>query len=163
MQDSLAAESERLSRVMLRSHVERCLQDIWDVPRPAVDGDGDYPFRHGTAMCWVTLMLDSPVAGVRVLGHAATGLRSSAKLLGELNELNNRSRWARVALAGGVVEVRVELHWAAVGRHSLDQAIGSVGQVADDVGALLATVYGGRTPFPPKLDETDHSAGEGAA
>lgn len=92
-------EQDAGQRVLLRSHLERCLQDIWTRPDLNTDADGDYPFRRGSAMCWVSLPA-GPVAGVRVFAHAAAGLKASAKLL------------------------------------------------ADDLGPLLASVYGGHTPYP---------------
>ena len=45
---------------LVRSHVERCLQDIWQVCRVAVDDDGDYPFRAGVAACWVRVDSRTP-------------------------------------------------------------------------------------------------------
>jgi hypothetical protein len=161
MEHTKAAEEQRVTQVLLRSHVERCLQDIWDVPDLVIDDDGDYPYRRGTAMCWVS-PFDGPVPGVRVFAHAAYGLKPSAKLLREVNDLNVRSVWARVALLNGVVRVSAELHWAAVDRLALEQAARGVGEVADDIGALLATVYGGHTPFPVEVTGQDE-AQEGRA
>ena len=140
-------EEQRRQMEMLRSHVERCLQDIWDTRDLVIDDDGDYPYRHGTAMCWVSLF-GGPVPGVRVFANAAYGLKCSARLLREVNDLNGRSTWARVVLQDGVVRVSAELHWAAVDRLALEQAAGAVASVADDIGALLAAVYGGHTAFP---------------
>jgi len=162
MEHIKTAEHDQRLQVMLRSHVERCLQEIWDQRELATDPDQDYPYRYGTAMCWVSLV-DGPVPGVRVFAHAARELRSSAKLLREVNELNMRSRWAKVAYHGGIVQVVAELHWAGVDRLALEQVIGSVGEVAADIGSLFATVYGGATPFPPELEQQDQNADEKAA
>ena len=154
MEHTKTAEEQRHQEVLLRSHVERCLQDIWDVHDLVIDDDGDYPYRHGTAMCWVSPFA-GPVPGVRVFAHAAQQLKPSAKLLREVNDLNVRSVWARVAFQSGVVRVSAELHWAAVDRLALEQAARAVGEVADDIGALLATVYGGHTPFPAEEQGQD--------
>jgi len=162
MEHNKTAEQEQRTQVLLRSHLERCLQDIWDTRELMTDTDQDYPYRHGTAMCWVSL-LDGPAPGVRVFAHAAYALRTSAKLLREVNELNVRSRWAKVAYHDGIVRVSAELHWGAVDRLAMEQAIRVVGEVADDIGSLLATVYGGSTPFPPELEEQDQNADEEAA
>ena len=162
MENMKAGEHEQRNQVMLRSHVERCLQDIWDTRELITDIDDDYPFRYGTAACWVSL-LDGPNSGVRVFAHAAHGLKTSAKLLREVNELNVQSRWARLALHEGTVRVSVELHWSAVDRLALEHSLRAVGQVSDDVGALLATVYGGSTPFPPEIDEQCQNSDEDAA
>lgn len=162
MKDMKAGAGEKRHEVMLRSHVERCLQDIWDTRELITDADDDYPFRFGTAACWVSLF-DGPNSGVRVFAHAAHGLKSSAKLLREVNELNVQSRWARLALNDGTVRVSAELHWSAVDRLALEHALRAVGQVSDDVGSLLATVFGGSTPFPPEIDERCQSSDDDAA
>ena len=98
-----------------------------------------------------------------MFAHAAHGLKSSAKLLREINELNVQSRWARLALHDGTVRVSTELPWSAVDRLALEHSLRAVGQVSDDVGSLLATVYGGSTPFPPEIDEQCQSTDEDAA
>lgn len=155
-------EQEQRTVVLLRSHLERCLQDVWGTQELMTDGDLDYPFRHGTAMCWVSI-LDGPVPGVRVFAHAAQELGTGAKLLREVNELNARSCWAKVAFHDGTVMVATDLHWAAVDRLALEQAIDAVGQIANDIGSLLAGVYGGATPFPPELEGQDQNADGQAA
>lgn len=162
MEHTREAEERAVTLTMLRSHVERCLQDIWDTRELVVDGDGDYPFRQGTAMGWVSVVAGPPPS-VRVFAHAAHGLRRTAKLLGEVNDLNARSRWAKVAFAHGIVQVSIELPPAAVDRLTLAGAVVSVGEVADDVGGLLAAVFGGQTPLPAVPQEHDQNATEEAA
>lgn len=157
-------ESEERGRilVMLRSHVERCLQDIWESPELITDPDADYPYRYGTAACWVSI-LDGPELGVRVFAHAAVGVRPSAKLAREVNELNDNAVWVKVVLAGALVGVSAVLHWSAVDRIALELAVRQVGGVADDIGVLLAGVYGGHTPFPAdELGQDQPMGGEAA-
>lgn len=140
----------------IRSHVERCLQDIWDLPRVEPDADGDYPFRWGTAACFVRVEDDDPVL-VRVWAYAVVGARPTAKLLQELNDVNRRSRTAHAYFGDGFVVVEQALHAAGVDRDTLSQACLAAGTVADDIGAMIAAVHGGTTPFPagdePALDE----------
>lgn len=157
-------ESEERVRilVMLRSHVERCLQDIWECAELITDADADYPYRYGTAACWVSI-LDGPEPGVRVFAHAANGLRPSAKLAREVNEVNDNALWVKVVLAGQLVAVSTALHWSAVDRIALELAVRQVGAVADDVGVLLAGVYGGHTPFPADEVGQDQPMGGEAA
>lgn len=162
MEHTSEAEERALALVMLRSHVERCLQDIWGTRELVTDVDEDYPYREGTAMAWVSVVAGPPPS-VRVFAHAAYGLRRSAKLLGEVNDLNARSRWAKVAFAHGIVQVSIELPPAAVDRLTLANAITAVGEVADSVGSLLAAVYGGRTPMPALTQEHDQNTTEEAA
>ena len=155
-------EKQQRDLVMLRSHVERCLQDIWNTRDVAVDEDGDYPFSFGTAACWVRV-LTGPVPGVRVFATAVVDVKSSARLLAEVNDLNSRSAWVKVGLVAGAIQVWTDLHWGGVDRLPLDQAMHAVGSAADDNGALLASMFGGRTPYGPHRTELDNDPTEEAA
>ena len=137
---------------MLRSHVERSLQELWDCHEVDVDGDGDYPWRGETAACWVGVRRPADEPVVQVFAFAATGVRHSAKLLTEINELNSRTIWARVHLAQGTVMVSATIHWTEVGPASLRRVATAVQGVADDIGTLVAAMYGGSTPFPAELE-----------
>jgi hypothetical protein len=139
----------------VRSHVERLLQDEWDVCRASPDADGDYPFRFGTAACWVTFTED-PVM-VRVFAHAAEGVRSSYKLLRELNEMQARTLTASLIHDGSVVIVSQTISPVGLTRPVLAQAMQSVGGVADDIGLLLALMFDATTPYPIASDsDSDH-------
>jgi hypothetical protein len=63
---------------LARSHVERCLQDIWDVCRVQHDHDGDYPFNSGTAACFVSVVKGDPIM-VRVWALAVIGIERSER------------------------------------------------------------------------------------
>lgn len=155
------AEFDRQHGALVRSHVERCLMDLWQTSELVTDADGDYPFRRGTAACWVSVMGNAD--GVQVSAHAAIGLRSTPALRREVNELNAAARWVRVSVHAGVVHVSRELHWTEVNRVPLGHAIDQVGKVADEIGLMLAMVHGGRTPFPAQSDDSDQTSDEGAA
>jgi hypothetical protein len=85
---------------MLESHVRAYLKEIWQVDDVTADDDGDYCYRWGTAVCWVS---PRSVDGfdVRVFGYAVQEVKPSAKLLAELNDLNQRLRHARVFVERG--------------------------------------------------------------
>jgi hypothetical protein len=134
-------------RRWLRSHLERLLEDEWDVCRLSADSDGDYPFRAGTAACWVQLTDHDPPM-VRVLAHAAVDVPRSAKLLAELNDIQNRALTATVRWCEGSVLVSQTLSPHGLNRKTLRQALQAVGGVADSIGLLLAGMFGGATPFP---------------
>jgi len=138
----------------IRSHVERLLQEEWGTCNPAMDPDGDYPFRDGTAACWVSVM-DSEPAMVRVFAHAALRLRPSVKLLRELNEIQCRALTAKVWFEDGVVLVSQTISPLGLTRPVLAQAINAVGGVADDIGLLLAGMFNGVTPFPAETPESE--------
>ena len=118
--------------------MERCLQDGWKVPGVVQDGDGDYPFRFGTAACYVSITVGEVPTFARVWAMAAVKVKKSAKLLAELNEINARTLTARIYWANGSVVVE---------------------QMADNYGGLIAAGFAGHTPFDA-VDELDEAATE---
>jgi hypothetical protein len=140
---------------LVRSHVERCLQDIWDQCRVHRDHDGDYPFTNGTASGFVRIDRGDPVV-IRVWAFAVVGIERSGKLLKELNDINARCRTASVTWHHGAVIVSQVIHAGGVTRKTLRQAIESVGFVADDIGGTIAAVYGGGTPVGVNADAHPH-------
>ena len=131
--------------VFVRSHVERCLQDAWELCRVTTDPDGDYPFRAGTAACYVSIEPDATL--VRIFAIAADGLRSSGKLLAEINDVNTRSRTARVVLIGPQLHVVQTLPAAGCTAETLAQTCEAVATVANDIGSMIGAVFGGVTPY----------------
>jgi hypothetical protein len=130
---------------LVRSHVERCLQDIWEVRIPEVDEEGDYPFKTKVCVGWVRVEPMPPVM-VRVFAHAAYEVKPSAALYKEINTLNARSRLATVSWSSGVVSVHAALPAEPLDRPSLRLALDMVSSVADDIGELTAAVFGGHSP-----------------
>lgn len=144
-----------MSAIMwIRSHVELLLQREWDVCRVETDPDGDFPFRNGTAACWVAVS-DGPMTMVHVLAHAVCGLKSSAKLLREMNDVQARALSARVTLVDGCVLVSQVVNPIGLTQPVLAQALVAVGGIADDIGALYAVMYDGTTPFPAELSSSE--------
>jgi hypothetical protein len=142
----------------IKSHVEQLLEREWDACRVPVDDDGDYPFRHGTAMCWVTVMDADPIM-VRVFAHAAYGLKPSLKLFRELNDIQRRTISCRIDFADGLVLVSQTISPIGLTQPVLAQAMGSVSSVADDVGSLLAVMFDGATPFEAQLSDSEEASG----
>jgi hypothetical protein len=138
----------------IRSHVELLLQREWDVCRVVVDGDGDFPFRHGTAACYVSV-LDTEPAMVRVFAHAAYGLKPSLRVLRELNEIQRRSLSARIELRSDVVVVSQTVSPLGLTQPVLAQAMGAVATIATDVGTLLAGMFDGSTPYPAVVPDSE--------
>ncbi|MDT4916664.1 MAG: hypothetical protein QOI15_1777 [Pseudonocardiales bacterium] len=141
----------------IRSHVELLLQREWDVCRILSDDDGDFPYRHGTAACYVSVLdLDPPM--VRVFAHAAYGLKPTLKVLRELNEIQHRSLSARVELRRDVAVVSQTISPIGLTQAVLAQAMGAVGTVADDVGTLLAAMFDGSTPFRHEVPDSEEAS-----
>ncbi len=138
----------------IRSHVERLLQDHWQACRVAPDCDGDYAFRDGTAACWVSILDTEPIM-VRVYAHAAIGIKSSLKLLSELNAIQWRALSASISLRGGIVVVEQTISAVGLTQPVLAQAMRAVGGVADDIGLLLAGMFNGTTPHPATEPKTE--------
>jgi hypothetical protein len=133
---------------LVRSHVERCLQDIWEVEGgPEFDDEGDYPFRTGSCLGWVRVEPQPPIL-VRVFAHVAYDVKRSAALLQELNALNVRSRLATLCWADRTVAVHSALPVEALDRANLRLVLDTVTKVADDISELIAAVFGGRVPWP---------------
>lgn len=129
-----------------RSHVERLLQEIWGRHELYVDADGDYPYRIGTAAAWVHVEEGAPMA-VRVFAHAAYGVKDTVALLREVNDLASRTRFGSVTVRGGVVVCEYALPAEAVTHETLHGVVSTVANQADELGTLLAAVFGGSTPF----------------
>lgn len=136
----------------LRSHVERCLQDSWELYPVPVDGDGDYPFRWGTAACYVSLS-DEDADYLRIWACAAEVPKRSLKLLSELNDINERARTCRVYWCGGWVIAEQSVPTDALTGDVVGNACMAVGSLADDIGVLLAAMFAGETPFPAAVEE----------
>lgn len=141
----------------IRSHVERLLQEVWDTGQVHADCDGDYPFRAGTAACWVTVMDCEPTM-VRVFAHAAFGLKPSLKLYRELNEIQSRALSAHVAFGDDVVMVSQTISPIGLTAPVLAQALAAVSGVAEDIGSLVAAMFGGSTPFPAETEAEEEVA-----
>jgi len=140
----------------LHAYVEKCLRAGSQDAPVTVDGDGDFFYRWGTAACWVRV--ETHPRMVKVLAHAATGVKKSVKLLTEINELNARARTARTFWADGYLVVTQSILADGVTPRSLGQACASVGSVAEDIGTLAAAFFDGATPFP--ADAATAEAGE---
>ena len=140
----------------LRAYVEKLLREAGDVEIEP-DGDGDYPFRWGTAACWVRVCAE-PHLRVQVFGHAARGVKASARLLREINEANARSLSARVYVLGDTVMVGQSVLADGLKAATLQQACIAVGVVADDLGLLLAVMFDGQTPFPAESEPIESEA-----
>ncbi len=134
----------------LRAYVEKLLRKAGDVDVEP-DGDGDYPFRWGTAACWIRVC-GEPDLRVQVFGHAARGMKPSARLLRELNDANARMVSDRVYVLGDSVMVEQSVFAGGLNSATLMQACLAVGSVADDLGMLLAVMFDGETPFPAEVE-----------
>jgi hypothetical protein len=135
--------------VWLRAYVEKLLREAADDRPVQADEDGDFPFPWGTAMGWVQVVDGDPPL-VRVMAHAAYGLRPTAALRKEIDEINARATYAKVFLSGGHLVVTYAMPAESLSVSMLQRATVHVGSVAEDIGGLAAAVFGGQTPFDPE-------------
>ena len=132
-----------------KAYVESLLRDMW-AGEAQTDDDGDWPFRQGTAACWVAVR-PHPRWRVEVFAHAASDMKQSARLLRELNEANSNLVDGRIYWRGGMVVVETSVEADQVDARSLFRACMAVGSAADDLGGLLAAMFDGSTPFPAEV------------
>lgn len=130
---------------LARSHVERCLQDLWSLNRVTPDADGDYCYAAGSAACYIGLDAGDPVI-VKAVACAVLGVKKSWTLLQEINDVNARCRMAHVYWKNDAVLVEQALFADAVDRGALAYAGQAVAYIANDIGPMIAAVYGGHTP-----------------
>lgn len=113
----------------------------------APDDDGDLPIHGKTSRGWVRVEAKEPW-GVRVFALAAHGVPTKAAVLKEINAANLSVRGLRaVVTKDGNVYVDHLLLADAVNTDALRSVIGGVLELADELGPMLATVYGGSTPI----------------
>ena len=130
----------------VRAYVEKLLRVGLTGP-PVPDADGDYPFRWGTAACWVRIC-EEPFLRVEVFAHAALGVKGSVALLRELNDLTAGLLRGRVYVRDGVVVMEDNIPASAVTPEELAESCACVGTLGHELGVMLAAMFDGQTPFP---------------
>lgn len=128
---------------LLRSHIERLLQTQFDMCCIEADDDGDYRLQHDSVVYYVGLHHFADTWWVRVFCPLVIGVKRTAKLLAELNELNTRSPLTKVVWMDGTVFIGGHLHASAVNPESFGRLCAVVGRLSADVGQMIALVHGG--------------------
>ncbi|MDP9318703.1 MAG: YbjN domain-containing protein [Actinomycetota bacterium] len=139
----------------LGAWVEKCMRTVFDGDDVTIDQDGDVMFRSGTAACWVSVQESDPTM-VIVFAHAALGVKPTAALLREVNDLNQRALSGTITIVSGTIMVRQAMLASTVTVESLDQACHQVSRIANDIGHLAAVMFDGHTPYAP--EPVDHEA-----
>jgi hypothetical protein len=147
----------------LRPLVVRYLKEMWGVPDLVPDSVGEYRYRVGGAECRVSVHDRMQPATVEVFATAATDVALSAALLPAINELNAGDEIATVYWSGEPVMVKHSILGATIHPDHLRYVCAAVGETADRVGALMASAYGGSTPFPNRGEPRAAEQGTGAA
>lgn len=140
----------------LRHHVERSLERDLDVPTFGPDEDDDYGAVVADLVVWIRPLLHHEPPLVRVWAPAVHGVKKSARLLAEVNDLNLGMRQIRCTLSGASVIVAAEVEIESVTDGLLVRLVTQVGETAAHVGDLIATVFGGECPrLSTDIEEID--------
>ena len=132
---------------VLHHHVQRCLERDLGVPRCDADDDGDYGAIMDGRVVWVRPMFDESPALVRVWAAALHGVKKSAALLTEINEINVGLTRIRCVLLGRNVTITAEAELESIEPGELGRLVTLVGQTAEHVGELIHAVFGGDMPL----------------
>lgn len=137
----------------LRHEVETALSPVLTGGEVHYDRDGDIPIRFGSTQVFVRSGEEAPV--VRVFAILLTDLSVSSALMDAVNDLNQRYLYAKFFWDGRSVVMAIDVPCRPfVGSHLL-HAIGTVGQVGDELDEELQERFGGRTFWGLRVPEPD--------
>src|SRR3954447_6688023 len=139
----------------LLHHVERSIERDFGLSDLEQDCDGDYGVLGGGAPVWVRPMLDHDPPLARVWTTAAHGVKASAAVLREINDLNAGLRQVRIVLADGVVHLAAEVEAASLEGGQIWRLADHVGTTALHVGELISVVHGGDPRTSLVSDDAD--------
>jgi hypothetical protein len=108
------------------------------------DDDGDYPLHTDAGvLVYARLIHHADQVWVRLWTQAACGLRRTAKLLREVNEVNQRHVGTRVVLTddGGLIAA-AEVRADSVEPGELGTLVQALSDTVTEVGGLIQIVYG---------------------
>lgn len=139
-----------IPRPTLEHHLQRMLMHDLDLSYADVkaDEDGDYPLRiENGVLIYARLIYDADQVWVRLWTQVAGGLRRTAKLLREVNEINQRHVGSRVLLTDeGVLIAAAEVRADSVEPGELGTLVGILNDTVIEVGGLVQIVYGEPAP-----------------
>lgn len=127
----------------LSAEVDRALSVVISGDSIVRDDDGDIPILFGTTTVFVRILQDAPV--VRIFALVLTDLAPSAVLIDTINELNQRYVFAKVFWNGSAVVMSIDVPGSPFVASHLVQAIGMLGNAADQLDEELQSQFGGRT------------------
>jgi hypothetical protein len=138
---------------MAHSHVQRMLREGMELEKVEQDGDGDYPFRHGTAMYYLTVLRGGRL--LKIWSHAAYGVKPTKAVLREVNSTNELLMHCRTYMWGETLVVEAFVPIESLIPGYLAAVCHELGCTADRVGQLLAAVHGGHVAFDDETEEVE--------
>lgn len=139
---------------LARSHVKECLREGFELAQLIVDEDGDVPFTKGTAVYFVSVRSDGKK--VKVWATAVSGVKPIAAVLREVNEINTGLQHSRAFVTKDRLVIEGVLPVDGLTPEDLRDLCVEVGNVADEVGQLISTVYGGEVMRPEGTGGCEH-------
>lgn len=128
----------------LTHHVQRCLRRDFDLPAVEPDADGDYGVAAGETVVWARPILDHDPPLLRLWAPATQRVKRTAALLREINDVNLGLQQMQCALYADVVLISAEVEIELIEPGQLGRLLPRVGQAAEQVGCLIAAVFGGQ-------------------
>jgi hypothetical protein len=138
---------------MAHSHLQRMLREGMELDEVRQDCDGDYPFRHGTAMYYLSVGRGGHM--VKIWSNVVYGLKNTAPVLREINATNERLMHCRMFLSGTTLQIEAFLPVQPLVSAYLTAVCHELGETADSVGQLLAAVHGGMVTFDDEVETAD--------
>jgi hypothetical protein len=108
--------------------------------------EGDYPFRWGSALLYVSLIDQEPPL-VSVYAGLLSGVGKTDKLCVALNDINAQIKWGRVFWVRNRVIAAADLLAQHLDQAELENAFKAVGKLADRYDHELQQQFGGRLAF----------------
>jgi len=138
---------------MAHSHLQRMLREGMELDEIQQDCDGDYPFRHGTAAYYLSVGRGGHM--VKVWSNVVFGLKGTAGVLREINATNEQLMHCRMFLSGTTLQIEAFLPIEPLVPGYLTAVCHELGETADSVGQLMATVHGGCLAFADEMEAAD--------
>lgn len=143
---------------LARSHVKECLREAFELPQLIVDEDGDVPFHQGTAVYFVSIRLDGKK--VKVWSQAVVGIKPTAGVLREVNEVNAGMEHARAFITRQRLVIEGVLPTDGLTPEDLRDLCLEVGVAADEIGTMISAVHGGEVARPGSTSGCAHCDSE---
>lgn len=125
-----------------RDSTEELLTEVFGPDVVARTTDGEYRLSTIGTPIYAQLAPDEPPR-IRVYAVVIADIESSPELLGELNDYNAHLGFARCYLADRQVIVESDLMAGTTEPEELVTAYRRVGQISDELGPMIAAMYGG--------------------
>jgi hypothetical protein len=128
-----------------RTRAEEVMADVFGRHALEQDDDGDYPLTVAGIPVYGRFLPGDPSV-LQVFAIVLHDVESTAELLAELNDHNASLRFVRTFWVPNQILVESHLVASTLDREELAAAFDACRQAAENLGPLLAAVYGGDTP-----------------